>query len=437
MKKNPTGTGIEINDPSQRKILYTEHKLSNGLDVILSQDSTIPSVAINLCYHVGSKDEDSDKRGYAHLLEHLMFEGSVNIPEGAYDSLSLAHGCENNAYTSEDKTNYYLLCPAHELEFGMWLESDRLLGLALTDESIETQKGVVIEEKKQIFDNRPYGSVGLEFPPRLFKNSGYAWDTIGEVKDLLKANITNLKPFYDTYYNPNNAVLSIVGDIDIDRTLKLTEKYFGSIPAGTTPPERVFNESPFAEGATVEIFDKIQLPGIFKAYRVPGENTRESFEFDILSDILSTGESSRLYNELVYEKQLCSDVGCWIDTKEFAGVFYMYAILMPGIKIEQVQKEIDRILDEVKSGRLNENELQKVKNRLETRNAFRRQTILSKADLLAHYKAFFNDPALINTMLDNYKDITLDSIRESANKYLTESNRVILNYLPKKKKKKA
>lgn len=433
MKKNPTGTGSDKNNSGDRKVIYTEHKFSNGLNVILSKDSSIPSVVLNLCYHVGSKDEDTDKRGYAHLLEHLMFEGSVNIPHGAYDSLALAHGCENNAYTSEDKTNYYLLAPTHELEFGMWLESDRLLGLALTDESIETQKGVVLEEKKQIFDNRPYGSVGLEFPPRLFKNSGYRWDTIGEEADLLKANFSNLKPFYDRYYNPNNAVLSIVGDIDIDKTIKMAEKYFGSIPAGEAPSKRIFNEADFAEGGTVEIYDKIQLPGIFIAYRVPGEHTPESFEFDVLSDILSTGESSRLYHEIVYEKQLCSDIGCWIDAKEFAGVFYIYAILMPGKKIEEVQKAIDRILDEVKSGKLSEHELQKVKNRLETRNAFRRQTMLSRADLLAHYKAFFNNPELINTMLDNYRDITLQSIQRSANKYLVEANRVTLNYLPKKK----
>jgi zinc protease len=416
----------------ERNILYTEHTLSNGLSLILSKDSTIPSAVINLCYHVGSKDEDTDKRGYAHLLEHLMFEGSVNIPDGAYDDLALYHGCENNAYTSEDKTNYYLLLPSHELEFGFWLESDRLLGLSLTDESIETQIGVVIEEKKQMFDNRPYGSVSFEFPPRLFKNSGYAWDTIGDEADILKANISRLKPFYNKYYNPNNAVLSVVGDIDIDKTLKLAEKYFGSIPAGEKPPERVYDEPVFAEPVTTEIFDNIQLPGIFIAYKVPGENTKESYELDILSDILSMGDSSRLYNEIVYEKQLASEIGAWIDTKEFAGIFYIYAILMPGIKIEQVQREIDRIIDEVKSGKLKENELQKIKNRIETRTTYRKQTILSKADMLAHYKTFFNDPELINTMIGNYRDVALSRIRDTANKFLVDSNRVILNYLPKK-----
>jgi zinc protease len=431
MDKNSAKEIMKNTDLGEKKILFTEYTLGNGLKVILSEDASIPSVAINLCYHVGSKDEDPDKRGYAHLLEHLMFEGSVNIPEGAYDSLSLAHGCENNAYTSEDKTNYYLLAPAHELEFGFWLESDRLLGLTLRDESIEAQKGVVIEEKKQMFDNRPYGSVSLEFPPRLFKNSGYGWDTIGDISDLLKADITTLKPFYDKYYKPNNAVLSVVGDINTDKTLKLIEKYFGTIPSGDKPPLRKFNESPLTNGVTAEIFDNVQLPGIFLAYKVPGESTKESYEFDILADILSTGESSRLYHEVVYEKQLASEIGCWMDIKEFTGIFYIYAILMPGVKIEQVQSEIDRIVNEVKQGRLIENELEKIKNRIETRNAYKMQTILSKADMLAHYKTFYNNPGLINTMIDNYRNVTLDNVKNSANKYLIDSNRVILNYLPK------
>lgn len=433
MSKKISAKKISVKDKtdlSRQKVQFTEHTLSNGLNVILSKDSSIPSVAVNLCYHVGSKDEDTDKRGYAHLLEHLMFEGSHNIPGGAYDNLSLSHGCENNAYTNEDKTNYYLLVPSHELEFGFWLESDRLLGINLDDEDIETQKGVVIEEKKQMFDNRPYGSVSLEFPPRLFKTSGYRWDTIGEVPDLKKASYERLKPFYDKYYTPVNSVLSVVGDIDIDKTLALAEKYFGAIPSGKEPLPRAFNEEP-VKGETITIYDKVQLPGIFTAYRVPGEMTKESFEFDILSDILTTGESSRLYKEIVYEKQLASDIGCWIDTKEFTGIFYIYAILMPGKKIEDVQKEIDRIIADVKEGKLTDKELQKIKNRIETRNAFRMQTNLAKADMLAHYKTFFNNPGLVNILPEHYAGVTLDNIRDSAIKFLDEKHRVTLNYLPK------
>jgi len=411
-------------------VLFTDYELSNGLKVILSSDSTIPSIAINLCYHVGSKDEDSDKRGYAHLFEHLMFEGSKNMAPGEYDKLSLRAGCENNAYTTEDKTNYYLLAPSSQLEFGLWLESDRMLGFSATEQSLEIQKGIVIEEKKQNFDNRPYGSVSLEFPPRLFKKSGYRWDTIGDTGDIKRASIQDVKAFYEKFYVPNNAVLSIVGDISIEETIHLIEKYFGSIPAGLNGHKKNFYEEPLREEANCNIYDKIHLPGIFTAYRIPRENSKEYFEFDILSDILSTGESSRFYNELVYKKQLVSEIGCWVDAKEYVGIFYIYTILMPGVKTENVRNEIERIISIVKTGGLTDNELQKVKNRIETRHAYRMQTNLAKADMLAHYKTFYNDAGLINTNIENYRQITLDDITGTTLKYLNNTNRVNLTYLP-------
>ncbi len=413
-----------------RNILFQDYELSNGLKVVLSKDSAIPSVAINLCYHVGSKDEDPDKRGYAHLFEHLMFEGSKNIAPGEYDRLALKAGCENNAYTTEDKTNYYLLAPSNQLEFGLWLESDRMLEFSVSEESLEIQKGVVIEEKKQNFDNRPYGTMSLEFPPRLFKTSGYRWDTIGDTDDIKKASINDVKQFYEKFYVPNNAVLSIVGDIDIEKTINLIEKYFGTIPSGSNGHRNTFHEEPLREETKADIYDEIHLPGVFLAYRVPKEDSKEFFEFDILSDILSTGESSRFYKELVYKKQLASDIGCWVDAKEYASIFYVYAILMPGQKPEDIYNEIDRIITDVKSGDITEKELQKVKNRIETRHAFRIQTNLAKADMLAHYKTFFNNAELINTNIENYRNITVDDITKSAAKYLNNTNRVRLTYLP-------
>ncbi|MCI0448970.1 MAG: insulinase family protein [Chlorobi bacterium] len=412
------------------KIKFKEYELSNGLKVILSKDSSVPSVAVNLCYHVGSKDEDPDKRGYAHLFEHLMFGGSKNIQPGDYDRLAQSHGCENNAYTTEDKTCYYLLAPSHQLEFALWLESDRMLGFGIPEESLLKQKEVVIEEKKQNFDNRPYGTVSIEMASRLFKKSGYRWDTIGDIKDIEKASLADIKAFYEQHYVPNNAVLTIVGDIEFDSTFKLTEKYFGSIPQSLNGQRKKFQEVVLTAEVTENILDNIQLPGIFIAYRVPEENSREFYEFDILSDILSTGESSRFYNEIVYKKQLAAEIGCWVDAKEFAGVFYIYAILMPGVKIQTVQKEIDRIIDEVKAGKLTEKELEKIKNKVETRNTYRLQTNLSKADILSHYKTFYNNPELINTNIENYHYVTLNGIQESAIKFLNNSNRVVLNYLP-------
>ncbi len=417
-------------------INITEHTLSNGLNIVLTEDNSIPSVAINLCYHVGSKNEDPDKRGFAHLFEHLMFEGSKNIAAGEYDRLSLQAGCENNAYTTEDKTNYYLLTPSHQLEFGLWLESDRMLEFSVTEKSLKIQKGVVIEEKKQVFDNRPYGSVSLKLAPLLYKNNSYGWDTIGDVKDIKLAKLSDIKDFYERYYTPDNAVLTIAGDFDSGNAIELAEKYFGSIPRGNYSNDHVangknFHDEPLTGEVMKTIYDEIQLPGIFGAYKIPKENSMEHYIFDILTDILSTGESSRLYNELVYKKQLVSDIGCWVEGREFSGLLHFYAILMPGINIETVQAEIDRIIDEVCSGSITGRELEKIKNRIETRHAYRMQTNLSKADMISHYKTFYDNPYMINTNIDSYMSVTLEDMQSAAVKYLKNSGRVILNYLPK------
>lgn len=433
IKKPNNSLGIDavvIKNAGEIKI--TEHTLKNGLKLEITEDRSIPSVAINLCYHVGSKDEEPDKRGYAHLFEHLMFEGSKNVESGDYDRLSLQAGCENNAYTTEDKTNYYLLAPSHQLEFGLWLESDRMLEFSVSEESLEIQKGVVIEEKKQVFDNRPYGSVSLNFAPLLYKNNGYSWDTIGDDNDIEMASLGNIKEFYEKYYTPNNAVLTIAGDIDTENAIKLTEKYFGSITKGEFNRSlNNFIDEPLNGEIKKIIYDDIQLPGIFGAYKLPKEDSKEFYIFDIMTDILSTGDSSRLYNELVYQKQLVSDVGCWVEGREYSSLLHFYAILLPGIKLDAVQGEFDRIIDDVIKGSLKQNELEKIMNRIETRHVYRMQTNLSKADMISHYKTFYNDPYMINTNIDKYMEITLDDIQAAAEKYLKNQDRVILNYLPK------
>jgi zinc protease len=392
---------IHINgNKNGSKVRYDKLKLDNGLRVIVSKDSSIPSVVVNLCYHVGSKDEEPGKRGFAHLFEHLMFEGSKNIEPGDYDRISLQAGCENNAYTTDDKTNYYIIAPSHQLELALWLESDRMLGFAVSEESLEIQKEVVLEEKKQVFDNRPYGSVALEFPPRLYKNSGYSWDTIGVSEDISAASLGVIKEFYQQYYIPNNAVLTVVGDIDTDHACEMINKYFGTIPAGKKITRREFTENYIESEIRAQIPDDVQLPGIFMAYKITRENTDEFYRFDILSDILATGDSSRLYNELVYKKQLVSDIGCWVDAKEYSGILYLYAILMPGINTEQVQTEIDTIIENISTKGITLTELEKVKNRIETRHAYRMQTNLSRADLLSHYEIFYNNASMINSIND-------------------------------------
>jgi zinc protease len=424
---------LTVNARSQTdKVEFTEFELDNGLKVILSRDTSIPEVAINVCYHVGSKDEVPTRTGFAHLFEHLMFEGSKNVPPGDYDRLSLLAGGENNAYTTDDKTNYYLVLPSHQIELGLWLESDRMLQFAFLEKDILNQKEVVKEEKRQQYDNRPYGTVGIELAPRLFKKSGYRWDTIGDLKDIDNATYEDIKSFFEKYYVPNNAVLSIVGDIDIEETQKLIHKYFDGIPRGNEINRPPFEEEALQRETKDTIYDNVQFPGIFIAYRVPGEDSREFFLFDILSDILADGESSRLYKELVYKKQIASDIGSYIDAKEFAGILQVYAILMPNRTVKEAQEEIDRILESIANGDISDTEIQKAKNKAEVRNIYRSQTILSKADALAHYKTFYNDANRINTILSNYETITRQELTEVAKRYLNKGNRVVLYYMPKK-----
>jgi predicted Zn-dependent peptidase len=416
------------------KIKFEEFRLDNGLTVLFSEDNTIPSVAINLCYKVGSKDEDPDKRGFAHLFEHLMYEGSKNVPNGEYDKYCIFAGGENNGYTNEDKTNYYIVLPSHQLELGLWLESDRMAAFSVSEESLKKQKEVVIEEKKQMYDNKPYGSLGLEFPPRLYQTGGYMWDTIGDAKDISSASIEDVKNFFENFYLPNNAVLSITGDFDRDSAKEAVVKYFGDIRQGKINRKQEVADS-FHKGEIKDvIYDKVQFPGLFMAYKIPRENSKEHYVFEVLSEILSTGESSRLYKSLVYEKQLVSEIWSYVDAKEFAGVLYIFSILMPGVKTETVEAEVTRIIHEIKDNSITESELSKVKNKFETAYTFRLQSIVNKGDLLAHYKSFHGNAGLVNSIIDRFLDITLDDIHAYSNIYLRNDNRVILNYLPRNNK---
>lgn len=421
----------DIQNNSSR-IEITKFQLENGLKVVLSEDHTIPSVAIDLCYHTGSKDESPDKRGYAHLFEHLMFEGSKNLPPGEYDKISVFAGGENNAYTTEDKTNYYILLPSHQLELGLWLESDRMLEFSVNEKSLEIQKEVIKEEKSQNCDNRPYGTVSIEFAPKLFKTSSYGWDTIGDMNEVSCATLEDIKHFFDKFYIPNNAILTVTGDIDISETRYLVEKYFGEIKPGEKISRPAFNESPLGRETRKVIFDKVQFPGIFIGYRIPKEFTKDSIALEVLSEILSSGDSSRLYKELVYVKQIASETACYVDSKEFTGIFYLYCIAMPGVSAETAESEINRIIEEVMDGDIQDKEIEKAKNRIETKLTFRKQSILFKADLLAHLECFYGDPELINDILSRYNSVTKEDIISAAKEYLRKDNRVILIYLPKR-----
>ena len=306
-----------------------------------------------------------------------------------------------------------------------------MLECVVNKKSLNTQKKVVLEEKKQNFDNRPYGTVSIEFAPRLFPGSGYGWDTIGNSDDIRNASLEDVRDFFNKYYIPNNAVLSLTGNFDTVEAADMIKYYFSEIKPG----QKILRLSNGYQAPNKEIndniSDNIQFPGIFTAYRIPPENTKEFFALELLSEILSTGDSSRLYKELVYEKQLVSETGCWADCKEFAGVFNTYAILLPGSDINKTNKAIAGIIENVCNEGVSKDELQKAKNRIETKNFFKRQYILTKADMLAHYETFYGNPELINTNFINYTTITAVDIIEFSKKYLCPENCVTLTYLPK------
>ncbi|MDQ3020604.1 MAG: insulinase family protein [Bacteroidota bacterium] len=413
-------------------INYNEHTLDNGLRVIMCKFGSIPVVALNTTFHIGSKDEDENKTGLAHLFEHLMFEGSPNIPKGKFDEILNQNGGDSNAYTSWDSTSYYMTIPSHKLETAMWLDSDRIYGFGISQESLEVQKDVVFEEKLLSIDNSPYGTVEEESSKRLFKQSGYRWPIIGNMEDLRKVNVRDLKDFFERFYSPNNAVISVVGDIDYDKTLKLMEKYYGAIKPGKEIKRRNFCEDDIVEEMREDIFDNIQLEGKFIFYRLPEMGTKDYYAMNILNGILSEGDSSRFYHELEYKDELVTEIDSNLYGMEKTSLYIISAIAMKGRCLGEIENKIDAILNDMREGKINEDEIIKIKNRIETYYNSKRQSIVSLADKFSSLKTFYNDCEKINFEILDYLSVTKRDIVETANKYLNNNQRLILNYLPKK-----
>ena len=280
-------------------IIYKEAVLNNGLRLVMCRKSEIPNVIINSCFHVGSKDEDPNKTGISHLLEHLMFSGSENIPEGKFDEILHANGGESNAFTTQDYTSYYLTIPSSKLELGMWLDSDRYASFPVTEEGLEVQKKVVIEEKMQTHDNSPFGSLEYESAKRLFRKSGYRWEIIGDENHIKNFTLNDIENYYNSFYNPANMVLTVVGDIDYDETYDLADSYYGSIKTNANMAERSYSEEIIENEIEDEIEDNITLPARFIMYRTPALGTKEFYAFRLMCVGLSSGESSNVYRSLV------------------------------------------------------------------------------------------------------------------------------------------
>ncbi len=418
----------------QVKINYDEYNLDNGLHIILYQDNSTPIVAVSVMYHVGSKNEKPDRTGFAHFFEHLMFEGSPNIGRGEYMKMVENAGGELNANTDFDRTYYYEVLPSNQLALGLYLESERMLHLKIDSVGVETQRKVVKEERKQRLDNQPYGKIWETTFKDAFRISPYRWMPIGSAQYIDKASIDEFRNFYKTYYVPQNAVISIAGDIQIDKAKELIKKYFSEIPRGT---KEIYRPDVKETSQTAEVidtaYDNIQLPAIVEAYHIPEVGAEDYYPIRMLTTLLSGGRSSRLYKTLVDSTQKAVYVGAFPAALEDPGLFISVAIANQGVDSDELKKLIDGEIDKVKNKLISNEEMQKLKNQVETDYVNQNATDAGIAENLAYYYTIYGNTGAINTELNKLMSVTKKDIKRVADKYLKDSNRLVLYYLPNKK----
>jgi predicted Zn-dependent peptidase len=383
---------------------------------------------------VGSKNEDTARTGFAHFFEHLLFEGSENIKRGEFDKYVTNAGGVLNANTSQDRTFYYELLPSNQLDLGLWLESERMMHAKIEQVGVNTQREVVKEEKRMRMDNRPYGSFLTEMLKRTFKVHPYRWSPIGSMDHLNAAKLEEFINFYKTYYVPENCVLSIAGDFNKAELKQKIASYFGSIARGTKPIVRPSIKEPALGGEVRDVIeDNVQLEGVFQAYRAPKQGGDEYYAFNVLSTILSGGESSRMNKSLVDAKQLAVAAQSVPYFNEDEGVLITLAIANMGIKADILEKNMDSVVSDLKTNLVSEREFQKVKNQITTEWVSSKGTMAGIAENLANFEVYFGDANLVNTELEKYNKVTREDVLKVAKKYLNKDNRVVLYYVPKSK----
>jgi predicted Zn-dependent peptidase len=414
------------------KVEFKEFTLDNGLNVILHQDKSTPIVAVSVMYHVGSKNEEPNRTGFAHFFEHLLFEGSENIERGQFDKYVEKAGGTLNANTSNDRTYYYEILPSNQLALGLWLESERMLHAKVENKGIETQREVVKEERRQRIDNQPYGTLLQESMARAYKVHPYKWPVIGSMEHLNAAVESDYKNFYKKFYVPNNAILSIAGDLDYVEAEELVRKYFSTIPgSGKKVSQPSIVEPPLVGVTRDTIYDNIQLPAVVQTYRVPGQGTKDYYAVSMLSQLLSQGESSRFYKALVDEKQIALAAANFNLGLEQPGVSIAYGIVNMGTDPKKLDDEMDNEIKKVQNELIGEEEFQKLRNQVENDFVSSNSRVAGIAESLANYKMYFGDANLINTELDKYLAVTKEDIKRVANEYFNLNNRIVLYYLPK------
>ncbi len=416
-------------------IPFKEYKLDNGLRVILSEDHSAPAYSLAITYDVGSRDEKEGRTGFAHLFEHMMFQGSENVGKGEHFSLIENNGGNFNGTTSEDRTNYFESLPANQLDLGLFLEADRMRALAVTQANLDNQRKAVQEEKRLRLDNQPYGDTMDTDNEVAFDTFAYKHSTIGSMEDLNAATLQDVQAFFKRYYAPNNAVLTLVGDFQSDEALAKIKKYFGAIPAQPAPPKPDISEPEQKGERRKTIEDKFaQVPRIDISYKAPPSNEQDFIALDVLGDILSTGESSRLYQKLVKEKQQALQISELSNGHRGPGLIMFIAFVHPGIDPTEIEKSLSAEIERVKTEGVTDLELEKIRMRDARERVAGLQSSMSRAMQMGEYAVYYNDPNMINTLLEKVQKVTKEDIQRVARKYLVDTHKTVVITMPQEQK---
>ncbi len=413
-------------------IEFEEYDLSNGLHVILHQDDSAPVVVTSVMYHVGAKDEEPQRTGFAHFFEHLLFEGTENIERGEWFKIVKSNGGTNNANTTDDRTYYYEVFPSNNLKLGLWMESERMLHPVINQKGVDTQNEVVKEEKRLRVDNQPYGNILKAIKEHLFTEHPYHHTTIGEMEDLDAATLEEFKAFFKKFYTPKNAVLVVAGDFDKKQAKEWIEEYFGPIPGGERIAKKQYKEAPITKQIEATWEDpNIQIPMLITAYRTPSMKTRDAKILDMISTLLSNGESSRLNKRLVDREKKALEVAAINLNQEDYGTYIIYALPVGETSLGELSDAFSEEIEKLQEELISEREYQKLLNKFENRYVNSNSNLEGVAHTLAGNYLLYGDTNLINTDLETYHSITREEIREAAKKYLNDNQRLVVEYLPK------
>lgn len=418
-----------------QKVAFEEFTLENGLHVILHQDKSAPVTITSVMYHVGSKDENPERTGFAHFFEHLLFEGTKNIGRGEWMKTVTANGGVNNANTSEDRTYYYEVFPSNNLELGLWMESERMLHPVINQIGVNTQNEVVKEEKRLRVDNQPYGNFIAQVKKNLFTKHPYRWATIGSMDHLDAATLEEFQAFNKKFYVPNNAVLVVAGNFDKAQATQWIKKYYEPIKKGAPLTKTTFVEEPINQTIKANYEDaNIQIPAIVLAYRTPSMKTRDARVLEMISTLLSDGKSSRLYKKIVDDKKMALQIGAFSYSQEDYGMYILYGLPLGTNTTESLVVEIDTEIVKLQTELISEKDMQKLQNKMENQYVEENATIEGIAENLATFYLLYGDVSLINTDIETYRNITREEIKEVAQKYLNPNQRLHLDYVPSKEK---